>query len=573
MIRGVFWCGMLAALLSQYVAGRVLAAEKSIFDEDDKWQAMPVKPAPAPVKPVPVPVPAPAPVPTPAVPPPVKPVVVPPVAIPPTVTDTANPPAAKLPIPEKQVRDRVLALARQIFTKEYADATPAGRGKLSVSLHREARAIQRNLAAKYVLLDEARTSACAAGDSSVAKDAVDILCREFEVDRLVLSQQTLEKLLPRVDGSRLLPFYWGLEIAEQLIEKDDLSAASSLCSLLQQPIARCGDTWAVACLKQLRDLATEAAAVRIHEATLKQKPDSPAAKLAVGRYRCLARNDWATGLPLLARGSDSALAMIAQKDLATPPTAEGRFAMAGLWWDQASSLSPSAKSLARKRAVYWYDLALPGLADLEKVLAKKRIEEAKDSGMHARDRRVVDLLSLVDVGRDTIKGKWTQKGESVVSLGDQNAILAIRYQPPREYDLRLIYTRVKGRDGIGQIVPLQGHSCHVTIGANARSAGIDRVRGGDLNDARNTTRVDARPWLAEGQRYSVVVRVREQSLEYEANGVIVCKYTGDLGDLGVPSGWQSAITGGVSLTSWGTVAEFHSAEVVEIGGQGKTLNP
>jgi hypothetical protein len=106
--------------------------------------------------------------------------------------------------------------------------------------------------------------------------------------------------------------------------------------------------------------------------TLEKNPDDPGANFAVGKYDCFIQGDWATGLPLLAKGSDHHLAQLAQTDLSDPDQPDAQEAIAEGWLNVASSGAPGEQP--RLRAYYWYVKALPGLDGPEARKAEGRIE-------------------------------------------------------------------------------------------------------------------------------------------------------------------------------------------------------
>src|SRR5204862_8007924 len=106
---------------------------------------------------------------------------------------------------------------------------------------------------------------------------------------------------------------------------------------------------AVAVLKAGYDKAKPA------EKQLEQTPHDPDANLALGRYTCLVRGDWESGLPMLAKGADKDFAVIAAADLETTTWAADLMATAGAWWDLAEKQTdPTDRAKLRERAAYWY---------------------------------------------------------------------------------------------------------------------------------------------------------------------------------------------------------------------------
>ncbi len=121
--------------------------------------------------------------------------------------------------------------------------------------------------------------------------------------------------------------------------------------------------------------------------TLEGDPDDAKASLAVGKFHCVTRGDWEEGLPLLARGSDAALKMLAQKDLANPDDANAQATLGDDWRKQAGLVNGKAlKAACQKRAQYWYQQAAadlpkgPKLDGVKKAMVSlgKAVPELKD---------------------------------------------------------------------------------------------------------------------------------------------------------------------------------------------------
>src|SRR5262249_9040848 len=131
------------------------------------------------------------------------------------------------------------------------------------------------------------------------------------------------------------------------------------------------------------------------------------ANLTMGRYYCLAKGNWARGLPLLALGADADLKELARRDLAAPVKAAERAALGDGWWDQAERAQEPAKSALRQRAAYWYQQAVPELAGADKERSARRLSAVGVVGLvrtftgHAR---AVQSAALSPGGRLAVSG-------------------------------------------------------------------------------------------------------------------------------------------------------------------------
>lgn len=56
----------------------------------------------------------------------------------------------------------------------------------------------------------------------------------------------------------------------------------------------------------------------------------------------------------------------------------------------------------------------------------------------------IDLMPLVDVSKDAIKGTWELKDSRLISRPFKSANLELPYHPPEEYDFHVTFTRQSG---------------------------------------------------------------------------------------------------------------------------------
>src|SRR5262249_46049299 len=104
-------------------------------------------------------------------------------------------------------------------------------------------------------------------------------------------------------------------------------------------------------------------------------PTDASANEIVGRYYCLGKGDWSTGLPLLVQGKDASLKALAEKDTANPATPQAQTELADAWYEYGNALDPACVPQARLRALFWYEQAVAGLNGISKIKVEKRISE------------------------------------------------------------------------------------------------------------------------------------------------------------------------------------------------------
>ena len=118
------------------------------------------------------------------------------------------------------------------------------------------------------------------------------------------------------------------------------------------------------------------------------------------------------------------------------------------WWDAASSLRDPARRHVQLHAVALYKLVLETSSGLRRVAIEKRIDEVA-SFDHSP---VVNLMQFIDPQRDALHGIWRMEQNGLLSDDGQYARFRIPYQPPDEYDFRIVFTRVEGNNDVCQLL-------------------------------------------------------------------------------------------------------------------------
>jgi hypothetical protein len=226
--------------------------------------------------------------------------------------------------------------------------------------------------------------------------------------------------------------------------------------------------------------------------------------------------------------------------------------------------------LAWKDGTLWVAYYSSHEAKTAVYLARVAIDSTSSAGRQSTANRTsVDLLSLVDVNRDAVKGQWTRDAAgNLISDGSVPFCrIAFPYHPPEEYDFRVEFTASGGND-ILQLLAHGGTSFSLLMGGwGGKWDGFDTVRGFPFT--REGTKILGGPSrVRRGQRRMAVVQVRKGSIAAYVNDELVAEHRTDYSDLGIPPEWSV----GSNLVGLGTTFDrvtFHRAEIVEVTGQGK----
>ncbi len=144
--------------------------------------------------------------------------------------------------------------------------------------------------------------------------------------------------------------------------------------------------------------------------TLQSDPADADANLKAGQWICFIKGQWDQGLPLLAKGSNQALAELAKQDLATPGDAKQQVALADAWWNLGEKESSANKAAIVGRARHWYQQAVDKTVGLDKARIQKRLQEETalapaDAGKSSGRESIVNVTNLPFVGKSVVEGK------------------------------------------------------------------------------------------------------------------------------------------------------------------------
>lgn len=317
----------------------------------------------------------------------------------------ASPAEAREPIPAAAALAAAEARVRQTHEDDFrtggTDPKPLIQKLLAAAEQSEDPAFD------YALFLEAEKAAVAAGAVGLAMDAVDARAEQFDIDRLQARvERVADCLTPKARTDvGLLKALWeyAIENAENGLADESLPPAKKAAetagqvakALLAAGRARKDEslvadsmekqTYAQGLVKSIGRRSAALAEYRKAVEALTTDADDPKANGVVGRYLCFEKNDWAAGLPALAKGDQEDLAAAAAGEIELSssgeerPAAEKVLAVADAWW-QASEAGA-----VRRHAASLYERVLPDIGDPDKrATATKRIANANPDAERPR---------------------------------------------------------------------------------------------------------------------------------------------------------------------------------------------
>ena len=138
--------------------------------------------------------------------------------------------------------------------------------------------------------------------------------------------------------------------------------------------------------------------------------------------------------------------------------------------------------------------------------------------------QTVDLISLVDLDRDVVNGNWELVNGGLIFDETPAARISFPYRPPLEYDYTVEFTLTHGSNPWGNIAQLVSHGdVPFTWSTNAGTGHYCRLE--DINGHSVIGNPTLTPYeFVGGQRYTSIVRVRNDRVICEINGQILVKY-------------------------------------------------
>jgi hypothetical protein len=340
--------------------------------------------------------------------------------------NVARPPADPLPLPDPDTVESAVVKVRAELAKEYKYTRPDDVSILADNLRR--RALVEDVAPplRFGLLHEARTLAIKAGDPATGIRAVEDLAAWFDVDELAEKATTLAALPGDADPVAIA------SIAVATAERAETDARPAVVDRVLRKLEVPTDlpknlADRLAALRQRAGAAAkERQGVGRALDLLRNAPDDQGANQTVGLYLCLARQDWAAGLPHLTRGTDVRLIDAAKLDLSTPTDPKAQHRLGETWFAFATDARDHrGKRAYLGRARYWFERQLKAKLDVaEEIKTRARLDDIARLDVPGKDPTTLPLLTPVVVrrayntaGLDVLATEWQLDGGAAGKSG------------------------------------------------------------------------------------------------------------------------------------------------------------
>ncbi len=303
-----------------------------------------------------------------------------------------------IPVAAEQAKSRKLFL--ELFAKELDDRNPVARRSLAAKLLEQSAAVSDAPADQFVLLVGATHAAVEGSDLDLCCRAADALATSYEVDGLRLKCDTAMKMKLRAETTTATDNNCraALRVVDDAVASSDYATASRLLQMLR-PLAPSGELASEIQSRTKQVEMLRAATERIVPAMkkLESSPDDAPANLAVGEYLCFIKNNWESGLPLLAKGGNKALSAAVALDQAGPTDPEKQVEAGDAWWAVAEKETGSAQLSIRQRSALWYGKALDSgaIPGLRRLTLEKRLAAAQPTPGSGGSSRALPKVTVV----------------------------------------------------------------------------------------------------------------------------------------------------------------------------------
>ena len=478
----------------------------------------------------------------------------------------------RLPVPEEAKQREAEKAIRELFKSEYGKKTAADRKALARSLLDQAEKSGDDAAVRFVLLREAREVAIQASELELAFQAVDSVVKLFDVESSPLKSAVLAAAAKSAKSPEdfALLTERHLKLAEDAALADNYDAADKAATAAGQTARRSGNASLVskstAKSKEIAEAKSKFESLKKARDILAQNPLDPAANLEVGLFMCLVKGDWDNGRDLLAKGSDPKFKAAAERDLAQPGQSVEQILVGDAWWDLAETeKNGSRKERLQARARHWYEQAAPGAPSLARVKIEKRLESMEPVVPGA-----INLLRFIDPAKDSVAGGWSFREGKLWSDNTRFGRLEIPYEPPAEYDFRIVFTRHEGSGDAQQFLTRSKKAFVWSLGAGSGPffAGFGAYRNIWVDQAGNPWSAPLPEGLSNGRTYTSLVQVRKDGAKGFLDGRLIkeLKSFDDLSNHALMNLRSESVLG---VGSYQSIVSFQKIELVEVSGKGR----
>ncbi|MEK6233913.1 MAG: hypothetical protein N2C14_04305, partial [Planctomycetales bacterium] len=391
---------------------------------------------------------------------------------------------SRLEVPSPEILAEAKRRHQEKFAERLQQAQePADKNRLAAEWVQEAQAappIQQ-----YALLRESAELFADAGDAAQAWKTLDEVEKRFQVDALSDKEAALQKAAPaaktRLEHKSISTMWVALlnvaiardrfPDAARYAENAAVSGRSSQHELFMGRVTRG--------LAEVRQMLAAHELVKDAKQRHDSDPADAEAAAAWGRFTCLYKNQWASGLPLWSKGSDPEFGAIIQEDLGEPAGAAERLALADRWWAAAQQLQDSLpKKHLQGRAALWYAAALPQASPEDQQRVTALLTRFAQQHSPVPFNEWISLLGMVEPSQHGVRGEWSRDGlQMEIKVAEPQARFLAPLRLAAAYELQLQFKHSGGKR-VAVILPIgSGHAVFLLDLGDNPDARLEMVNG------------------------------------------------------------------------------------------------
>lgn len=174
----------------------------------------------------------------------------------------------------------------------------------------------------------------------------------------------------------------------------------------------------------------------------------------------------------------------------------------------------------------------------------------------------VDLLKLINVDRDKLKGNWAKEGNNLVTRGEIRSVLQVPQRLPDQYQLRCHVERTRGARGLNLALVVGGQPVMAVFDAwKGTSSGLTMIE--NKNEQNNATLY--RRQVLSQEVTEIVCTVHRRHVHIACNGKTLAQWFGEPRQLSLfKRYWSDVPTDRILLGTWGSDFRFSALTMTPI---------
>jgi len=286
-------------------------------------------------------------------------------------------------VPDSTSQAKAETIVKRLYSAEYRNAKLDAEAaqKLAATLLRESKATKDDPVLRFAGLGQARDLAATAGDAFTALQAIEELVRHYEVKGLGMKSAALTtaaRTAANKEANQAIVDA-ALHIVDEALLEDDYDAAKRLIEAAETAGARLKNLALYGRIDkrshEIEDARKEFARMKPFADRLAKNPADAEANFQLGKYACLIKGNWERGVPLLAKGNNAVWKAFAEKELTRPKEPRKQVDLGDECTQLAETQQGQAKRNLQRRALHWYQRALPKLEGLTRVRIERETRE------------------------------------------------------------------------------------------------------------------------------------------------------------------------------------------------------